>query len=95
MEHQIKVVPDPLPGCSILRRAAAVAQALVIPLVIQTIRRVPSRSDAIDGAPNLSRADPSVADQIDAEHQPTDLAVGASNPWRRGLADRPLESATQ
>jgi hypothetical protein len=31
------------------------------------------------------RRDPSGADQIDAEHQATDLAVGGSNPSRRAL----------
>jgi hypothetical protein len=53
-----------LPGC------------LIIPLIIQTIRRDPSRSVWIDEAPNVSRADPSGADQIDAEHQATDLVLG-------------------
>jgi len=43
----------------------------------------PSRSDWTDEAPNLSRADPSGADQIDAERRATDLAVGGSNPSRR------------
>jgi hypothetical protein len=41
---------------------------LIIPLNIQTIRQVPSGSAGIDGVPNVSRADPSGADQIDAEH---------------------------
>jgi hypothetical protein len=50
---------------------------LIIRLIIQTIRRVPSRSDWIDEASNLSRPDRSGADQIDAEHQATDLAVGS------------------
>jgi hypothetical protein len=36
---------------------------LIIRLIIQTIRQVPSRPDAIDEAPNVSRADPSGADQ--------------------------------
>jgi hypothetical protein len=31
----------------------------------------------------VSRPDPSGADQSDAEHQATDLAVGGSNPSRR------------
>jgi hypothetical protein len=48
---------------------------LIIRLIIQTIRREPSRSDWIDEARDLSRPDPSGADQIDAEHQATDLAV--------------------
>jgi hypothetical protein len=52
---------------------------MIIPLIIQTIRRDPSRSVWIDDTPNLSRPDPSGADQIDAEHQATDLAVW---PWR-------------
>jgi len=51
---------------------------LIIRLIIQTIQLGPSRSDGIDEAPNVSREDPSGADQIDAEHQSTDLAVGDS-----------------
>jgi hypothetical protein len=56
---------------------------LIIRLIIQTIRRDPSRSDQIDEASNVIRPDRSRADQIDAEHQATDLAVGGSNPSRR------------
>jgi hypothetical protein len=52
---------------------------VIIPLIIRTIRRAPSRSDATDETPNVSSPDPSGADQTDAEHQPTDLAVGS--PW--------------
>jgi hypothetical protein len=52
-----------------------VSHGLIIRLIIQTIRRDPSRSDQIDDPSNLSRPDPSGADQIDAEHQATDLAV--------------------
>jgi hypothetical protein len=48
---------------------------LIIRLIIQTIRPHPSGPIGIDEAPNLSRADPSGADQTDAEHQATDLAV--------------------
>jgi hypothetical protein len=48
---------------------------LIIPSIIQTIRRDPSGSVGIDEAPNLSRPDPSGADQIDADRQPTDLAA--------------------
>jgi hypothetical protein len=44
-------------------------------LIIQTIRQDPSGAVWTDEAPNVSRPDPSGADQIDAEHQPTDLAV--------------------
>jgi hypothetical protein len=52
-----------------------VSHGLIIRLVIQTIRRVPSGSVWIDEAPNLSSPDPSGADRIDAEHQATDLAA--------------------
>jgi hypothetical protein len=56
---------------------------LIIRLIIQTIRRDPTGSVWIDEASNVSRPDPTGADQIDAEHQATDLAVGGSNPSRR------------
>jgi hypothetical protein len=56
---------------------------LIIRLIIQTIRRDPSGAIWTDEALNVSRPDPSGADQIDAEHQATDLAVGGSNPSRR------------
>jgi hypothetical protein len=54
-----------------------VVAGLIIRLIIQTIRRDPSGSDAIDEAPNLSSPDPTGADQIDAEHQATDLVISA------------------
>jgi hypothetical protein len=41
---------------------------LIIPMIIQTIRLDPSGSVWTDEAPNVSRLDPSGADQIDAEH---------------------------
>jgi hypothetical protein len=56
---------------------------LIILLIIQTILLDPSGAVWTDGASNVSRLDPSGADQIDAEHQATDLAVGGSNPSRR------------
>jgi hypothetical protein len=56
---------------------------LIIRLIIQTIRLDPSGFVWIDEASNMSRPDPSGADQIDAEHQATDLKVGGSNPSRR------------
>jgi hypothetical protein len=61
----------------------AVLPDLIIRLIIQTIRRDPTGSVQIDDPSNVSRPDPSGADQIDAEHQATDLAVGGSNPSRR------------
>ena len=65
---------------------------LIIRLIIQTIQRNRTRSVWIDEASNVSRPDPSGADQIDAEHQATDLKVGGSNPSRRATispAQRP------
>jgi hypothetical protein len=47
-------------------------------LNIQTIQLAPSRSDWIDEAPNLSTADPSGAEKIDAERQATDLVLGTA-----------------
>jgi hypothetical protein len=49
---------------------------LIIRLIIQTIRRDRSGSVWIDDAPDVSSPDPSGANQADAEHQATDLAVG-------------------
>ena len=47
--------------------------ALIIRLIIQMIRQDRSVSVWTDEASNLSRPDPSGSDQIDAEHQATDL----------------------
>jgi hypothetical protein len=60
-----------------LRGPGRRAAGLIIRLIIQTIRQDPSRSVWIDEASNLSRPDPSGADQIDVEHQATDLVVSA------------------
>jgi len=49
-------------------------------LIIHTIRRNPSGPVWIDDPSNVSRPVPSGADQIDAEHQATDLVVWASDP---------------
>jgi hypothetical protein len=46
-------------------------------MIIQRILLDPSGAIWTDGAPNVSRPDPSGADQIDAEHQATDLVVAA------------------
>jgi hypothetical protein len=70
--------------------AARPAGSAIIGLIIQTIRRVPSRSGGTDEAPDPSSPDPSGADQSGAEHQATDLAVGGLNPSRRA---RSLRSA--
>jgi hypothetical protein len=59
---------------------------LIIRLIIQTIRRVPSGSVWIDDASNVSRPDRSGADQIDAEHQATHLALGAYALGRRPIS---------
>ena len=46
---------------------------------------VPDRTQAVwlDLAPDLSCTDSTQAHWVDVEHQPTDLAVGGSNPSRR------------
>jgi hypothetical protein len=44
-------------------------------MIIQTILLDPFGAVWIDDAPNMSRPDPSGADQSDAEHQATDLAL--------------------
>jgi hypothetical protein len=41
---------------------------LIIPMIIQTIGLYPSGAVWTDGPSNVSRLDPSGADQIDAEH---------------------------
>jgi hypothetical protein len=61
----------------------AASHGLIIRLIIQTIRQDPTGSVQIDEASDVSRPDPTRSDQIDAEHQATDLAVGGSNPARR------------
>src|SRR5215204_1036868 len=67
------------------------SRALIIRLIIRAIRLGPTGSDQIDEAPNVSRPDPSGADQIDAEHQATDLAVGVRIP-RGALNAQPRSS---
>ena len=44
-------------------RGAYTASRLIIPMIIRTIRLDPSGPDQIDEAPNVSRPDPSGADQ--------------------------------
>jgi hypothetical protein len=51
--------------------------SLIIRLIIQTIRQDPSGPIWTDDPSNVSRPDPSGGDQIDAEHQVTDLVVSA------------------
>jgi hypothetical protein len=82
----------PARACFYLGIRFPIGCALIIRLIIQTIRQDPSGTVWTDEAPNVSRPDPSGADQTDAEHQATDLAVGGSNPSRR--AQRP-RSATR
>ena len=75
--HEAGSEPDPVASAEPAAppRKRSRGWQLIIGLIIQTIRRVPSRSVGIDEAPNLSRADPSGADQIDTEHQSTDLVL--------------------
>jgi hypothetical protein len=88
IEHQIQqLVLCPIGSSS----SEALAEALIIRLIIQTIRRDRSGSDGIDEAPNLSRPDPTGADQIDAEHQATDLAVSRAS-WQVPYIGVPFRS---
>src|SRR5262245_25082479 len=56
---------------------------VVIPMVIQTIQLALSEPNWTDDTSHVTSLDPTGADQSDAEHQPTDLAVGGSSPSRR------------
>src|SRR5918999_940260 len=58
----------------------SVGCALIIPMIIQTIRLDPSGAVWTDEASNVSRLDPSGADQIDAEHPTRNRKVVGSNP---------------
>jgi hypothetical protein len=78
-----------LPCHPINRFPFFVGRSLIIRLVIQTIRRARSGSVQIDGAPDVSRPDRSGADQIDVEHQATDLAVGLK---KYNSSERPLSA---
>jgi hypothetical protein len=82
-QAQLSVRQSPLVRATFVSGCALPPCRLIIPLIIQTIRLDPTRPDQIDEALDVSRPDPSGADQIDAEHQATDLAVGGSNPSRR------------
>jgi hypothetical protein len=63
----------------------AASQGLIIRLIIQTILLDPSGVVWTDEAPNVSSPDPSGADQIDAEHQATDLGEhGRGGRWSAG-----------
>src|SRR4029453_11982658 len=62
------------------RETGFVAAAWIIGLITQTLLLAPSGSVQTDRAANVGRPDRSGADQIDVEHQATDLAVGGSNP---------------
>jgi hypothetical protein len=53
---------------------------LIIHLIIQTILLYPSGAVWTDEAANVSRLDPSGADQIDAEHPSRNRKVVGSNP---------------
>jgi hypothetical protein len=56
---------------------------VVIPMVIQAIQPDPPGPNGTDDPPHVTGLDPTGADQSDAEHSPTDLAVGGSSPSRR------------
>ena len=62
--------------------------SLIIPLIIQTIGLDPSGAVWTDEAPNVSRLDPSVAVQADAEHPSRNRKVeGSGSAW--GMAAPP------
>ena len=70
----------PLVGRVAADRGWLLSHRLIIRLIIQAIRRDPTESVWTDEASNLSRPDRSGSDQIDVEHQATDLAVGVRIP---------------
>ena len=78
----VESAPDTRPLLSPIRFVECLPR-LIIRLIIHTILLDPSRAVWTDEASNVSSLDPSGADQIDAEHQATDLADAGSNPSRR------------
>jgi hypothetical protein len=58
-------------------------RVVIIPMIIQTTQPGPSEPNWTDDPSHLTRLDPTGADHSDAEHPPTDLAVGGSSPSRR------------
>jgi hypothetical protein len=71
-------------------------RVLVIPLVIPC-RTTPGQDRTQwTHPPDLTCTDSTSQHQMDPDHQPTDVAVGGSNPSRRAnLVDRPVGSAAQ
>jgi hypothetical protein len=70
------LVPAPPAVAMVWVTEDSAPRRLIIRLIIQTIRLDSSGAVWTDEAPKVSRPDPSGADQTDAEHQATDLAVG-------------------
>ena len=69
------------PGTPLLALASIpYRMPLIIRLIIQTILLCPSGTVWTDEASNVSRLDPSGADQIDAEHPSRNRKVEGSNP---------------
>jgi hypothetical protein len=66
---------------------------LTIRLIIQTIRQDPSESVWTDDLSNVSRPDPSATDQIEVEHQASDLVVDSAVPQSDILPDGRCDSA--
>jgi hypothetical protein len=60
---------------------------LIIPMIIQAILLDPSRAVWSDSASNLSRPDPSGADQADAEHPTRNRKAKGSNLLGRPFLD--------
>src|SRR5215218_10140079 len=70
--------PHPRAACLGIR--FSVGCALIIPMIIQTILLDPSRAVWSDSTSNVSRLDPSGADQADADHPTRNRKVDGSNP---------------
>jgi hypothetical protein len=57
-------------------------------MVIQTTQLEPPEPNRTDDPAHLTSLDPTGANQSDAEHPPTDLAVGGSSPSRRATSSQ-------
>src|ERR687886_239610 len=55
-------------------------RGVVIPMVIHTTQLEPPEPNGTDDPSHLTRLDPTGPNQSDAEHSPTDLAVGVRVP---------------
>ena len=63
-----------------IRRLMPAVRDVVIPMVIQTIQPAPPGPNRTDSTSHLTRLGPTGANHSDADHLPTDLAVGVRIP---------------